>query len=104
MSEVYYHPSEYGYKPECSICGITIQPGEDWEGDRMGGAQHRFGPSGCAKALGRELGTRPRCPYCGEWAPYGDERIVWLNAHTYSWPHSFWCAVKRNFRKVLQRL
>lgn len=36
-----------------------------------------------------------KCPYCGELAPYGDERIVWLSAHLDSWWHHAWWVLMR---------
>lgn len=37
----------------------------------------------------------PVCPHCGESAPYGDERISWLRAHTDSRLHRWWWNIKR---------
>lgn len=37
----------------------------------------------------------PLCPHCGESAPYGDERIVWLSAHIDSRFHRWWWTLKK---------
>ena len=41
--------------------------------------------------------ARPRCPYCGDYAPYGDERLIWLSAHLDSRTHRWWWSIKRRF-------
>jgi hypothetical protein len=40
----------------------------------------------------------PRCPYCDEPAPYGDERIIWLSVHLDSRTHRWWWALKKRVK------
>lgn len=41
----------------------------------------------------------PVCPHCKEIAPYGDERIVWNEAHLQSRVHAWWWKLKKLRKK-----
>lgn len=37
----------------------------------------------------------PTCPHCGDIAPYGDERWIWLSAHMDSLSHRWYWKLKK---------
>lgn len=42
------------------------------------------------------------CPYCGESAPYGDERLVWMGWHIDSLLHRWWWRRKKKRIQFLE--
>jgi hypothetical protein len=45
------------------------------------------------------VSSRPQCPYCGNIAPYGDERHMWMRVHLDSRLHRWWWKLKKPFRR-----
>lgn len=42
--------------------------------------------------------VRPVCPHCGSVAPYGEERMPWLETHVDSRWHRWWSGVKHKLK------
>lgn len=42
--------------------------------------------------------VRPVCPHCGSVAPYGEERLSWLEIHIDSSWHRWWSGVKHKLK------
>lgn len=42
----------------------------------------------------------PTCPHCGDTAPYGDARHVWLRTHIDSYIHRWWWKLKAWYSRM----
>ena len=69
-----------------------------------GGVETRMDSDGVERAYHQatqtywDVPTPPRCPWCGESAPYGDARISWLFWHEGK-THRVWQWLKRKARR-----
>lgn len=40
----------------------------------------------------------PTCDYCGDSAPFGDERNLWISLHL-SWPHRLYWTIRHKLNR-----
>src|ERR1044071_59552 len=50
--------------------------------------------------IGGLIMNPPVCPYCGDIAPFGDERLIWISAHLDNRFHRLWWELRRSICRI----
>lgn len=79
-------------QPSCDDCGHA-------KGDHLyNNSVCWIGGCSCSNFVRQSKTPEPHCSYCGDPAPYGDERNHWIGPHTSLWHRLYW-VIKKELRK-----